>query len=266
MLKKEKIMDTGFLNDFYKVRNEDERLTKSKGINVEFVTTMHYIEKYLKPNSKILELGASTGAYSVPLAKQGHEVVAVELLDCNLDVLKNKAKDMQNLTPIKANALDLSQFEDNSFDMVLSLGPMYHLYTKKDDIKAINEAIRVCKKGSIIIFAYITPSSTIFYEGVVKNGFDKINSFIDKKGHIKNIPERIFSTHFPDEFEKYFENKNVKKLHQVAAEGVANLCREAMDKLNQQQYEMYLKWHLNTCERIDQLGISSHILYICKKV
>ena len=84
--------NTKYLEEFYSVKDEDKRFSKSKGIYVEFATTMRYVQKFLKPNSKILELGAATGAYSIPLAKLGHDVTAVELLDCNIDVLKQKIK------------------------------------------------------------------------------------------------------------------------------------------------------------------------------
>lgn len=255
-----------YLVDFYTNNNEDIRFTKSKGTNVEFQTTMRYIDKFLKPNFDILELGASTGAYSIPLSKKCKSVTAVELLDCNLDVLKQKAKRIKNLTPIKANALDLSQFKDNSFDMVLSLGPMYHLYTKKDDLKAIKEAIRVCKKGGIIFFAYLTHSSVIFYDGVVKNHFGKIKNLIDNNGVCVNTPEEIFSSHFTEDFEAYFKNLNVKKLHHVAADGLATCCRDMVNQLTQKDFQTFLEWHFNTCERADQLGWSSHVLYICKKI
>ena len=255
-----------FLVNFYKENDESTRFKRSKGTNVEFETTMHYIKKYLKPNCKILELGASTGNYSIPLAKMGYDVTAVELLDENLDVLKQKSKKLKNITPIKANALDLSQFKDNTFDLVLSLGPMYHLYTKKDDKKAINEAIRVCKKGGILFFAYLTHSSVIFYEGVVKNNFKNIGYAINDKGEAKNSPEEIFSSHFCDEFENYFKDLKVKKLNHVATDGLATCCRTFFDNLSKKDYETFLRWHFSTCERTDQLGWSSHVLFICKKM
>ena len=259
-------MGDNYLKNFYTENNEDIRFKKSKGNSVEFETTMHYIKKYLKPGMKILELGAATGAYSITLAKMGYNVTAFELLDCNLDVLKKKAKRIKNIIPIQGNALDLSMFEDNSFDIVLSLGPMYHLYSKKDDIKAIKEALRVCKKGGILFFAYIPHSSCVFYTGVVKNKFSEIENLIDEKGRIKNLQEDIFSSHFSEDFEAYFKNLNIKKLHHLASDGLATGLREIVDRLSPKNYKAFLKWHLNTCERYDQLGWSNHLLYICKKL
>ena len=256
--------DNLYLDSFYKTKDEDIRFL-DKGQYVEFATTMRYIQKFLKPNSKILELGAATGAYSIPLAQMGHDVTSVELLDCNLNVLKKKAKKIKNITPVKANALDLSQFKDNTFDMVLSLGPMYHLYTKKDDLKAIKEAIRVCKKGGVMFFAYITNSATVFRVGVIKNDFKCFDGILKKDGSIINTPQGVFSCHFTEEFNSYFKNLNVQKITEVAADGLADIFKKIMADLSKDDYERFLNWHFSTCERKDQLGWSSHVLYICKK-
>ena len=52
------------------------------------------------------------------------------------------------------NAKDLSCFADNTFDVTLLLGPMYHLFTVEDQKKALAEAIRVTKPGGVIFAAY----------------------------------------------------------------------------------------------------------------
>ena len=67
------------LTEYYSTYDEDGRL-RSKHGSVEFLTTMRYIEKYLKPGMRILEIGAGTGRYSHALAQKGYEVDAVELV------------------------------------------------------------------------------------------------------------------------------------------------------------------------------------------
>lgn len=133
------------IKDKYEGYAEEDRFF-SKHQKVEYFTTMRYIKKYLKKGMKIIEIGAGTGAYSVELAKQGYDVTAVELVKRNLDVLKQNGKGIKNLHPIQGDALDLTKFAGNSFDMVLSFGPMYHLFDEKDKMKAIKEAVRICKK------------------------------------------------------------------------------------------------------------------------
>ena len=75
------------LEQYYNKFCEEKRLTRRHG-NIEFVTSMKYIHKYLKPDDKILDIGAGTGRYSVALADEGYDVTAVELVKYNLGILK----------------------------------------------------------------------------------------------------------------------------------------------------------------------------------
>ena len=67
-----------YLINFYNSYDEDNRLKLRHG-TVEFLTTMHYIEKYLKHGDHILEIGAGTGQYSHALARRGYAVDAVTI-------------------------------------------------------------------------------------------------------------------------------------------------------------------------------------------
>ena len=67
-----------YLNDYYGQYDEDGRLTRNRRGELEYLTTMGYIQAYLKPGDRVLEMGAGTGRYSLTLAKLGAEVTAVE--------------------------------------------------------------------------------------------------------------------------------------------------------------------------------------------
>ena len=137
--------------EFYNKYDEDNRL-KSKTHLPEYLITMKYIKKYLTPNSKILEIGAGTGRYSIALADMGYDITSVELVPHNIEILKSKIKTEHKIKVFEGDACDLSFIEDNTYDIVLLLGPMYHLFNDIDKHKALSEAIRVTKKGGIIYF------------------------------------------------------------------------------------------------------------------
>ena len=81
-------MGPNYLKEFYEKHcDEDARLGSRHGA-VEFLTTMRYIEKYLKPGDRVIEIGAGTGRYSHALARKGYAVDAVELLGHNIDVFR----------------------------------------------------------------------------------------------------------------------------------------------------------------------------------
>ncbi len=119
-----------YIIDYYNNYDEDSRLSPRHG-TVEFLTTMRYIEKYIKPGSRVLEIGAGTGRYSHALARLGYTVDAVELVPHNIEVFCRHTLPAEHITITQGNALDLSAFSDNQYDITLLLGPLYHLYTKR---------------------------------------------------------------------------------------------------------------------------------------
>ena len=258
--------DDIIINHYTNSYVEDERFVRPSH-KIEWTTTMHYIEKYAKNGCKILEVGAATGAYSIELAKRGFDVTAVDLTPNNVEIMKQKAKGIKNITCFQGDALDLSRFEDNSFDIVLNLGPMYHLYNQKDKNKVIAESLRVCKSNGICMFAYITHSSIIWNHGVRKHAMKDLIPYLDSKGRIKDVPTEVFSAFHIDDFKKQFKKTNSTYLTNVATDGLFPIMRDYIDDgaLDTEDYNHLVKWHLSTCERLDLQGYSSHMLYICKK-
>ena len=157
----------------------------------------------LNTNSKYL---------SVELAKMGYDVTAVELVESNVEVLKKNAEGVKNIKCLQGDALDLSRFKDNEFDIVLNLGPMYHLYTTKDKNKAISETLRVCKPNGISMFAFIPHYSTVWYVGIKNNGIKNVQEYLNSKGDLKTTPEIMFATYDVEEFKNQFNKTNTTLL------------------------------------------------------
>ena len=142
-----------YLSSYYENYDEDNRLASRYGA-VEYITTMKYVEKYLRPGMRIIEIGAATGRYSHALARMGYHVDAVELLEHNIEIFNQNTLEGENITVTQSNAMDLSAFESDTYDVSLLLGPMYHLYNTEDKHKALSEAVRVTKKGGIVLAVY----------------------------------------------------------------------------------------------------------------
>lgn len=259
----EKVHD--ILNNYYSNYDEDVRLIKDRAHHVEFITTTTYIDKYLKTGDRILEVGAGTGRYSRFYASKGYKVDAIELIDSNIERFKEKITDDMDVSVSQGNALDLSRYEDNTFDVTLVLGPLYHLFTKEDREKAISEAIRVTKKGGIIHLAYITNDAVILSYGLRKGNLMRIPEIADENFKVKDIPEEIFAVSLIDEFEDTMKNFDVEKIHTVATDGITNHLAEYVNKLSDEEYNIWVNYHLKTAERKDLMGHSSHILFICRK-
>lgn len=256
-----------YLDRYYQNYDENGRLLTRYG-SVEFLTTMRYIEKYLTPGARILEIGAGTGRYSHTLAGKGFSVDAVELIEHNIDVFKSQITQDEKIQIIQGNAMDLSAFADNHYDITLLLGPMYHLFTRAEQRKALSEAIRVTKQGGVIFAAYCMGDASILIHGFIG-------------GHIQEIVDQCmlntdtFETfsHPWDLFELYRKEDidalrscySVTPLHFVASDGYANHMRDALVDMDDTVFDLFLKYHFATCERQDMVGLSHHTLDIFRK-
>lgn len=256
------------LNKFYnEICNEDTRLDQ-KHRKLEFLTTDRYIQKYLKPNCRILEVGAGTGRYSLYYASQGYKVNSIEYVQHNLDVLKSKITDNMNIVAEQGDAIDLSRFEDNIFDIVLVLGPLYHLYTEEEINKCINEAKRVCKNNGIMMFAYLPNDSIMIswalLKGHLKFGYD--NKRFDQNFKIISEPSEIMRAFYIDELEKIMNSNNIEKINNISTSGVAPHFRNIIDNLSEEEFKIWKNYHFSSCERKEVQGYSTHMLYIGKKI
>lgn len=172
---------------------------------------------------------------------------------------------------MQGNALDLSFIEDNKYDITLVLGPLYHLYSEEDKKQALREAIRVTKKGGKIFVAYVISDGCLIDEGFSRGNID-VRDYI-KRGLIdgetfvaKSKPEDLFELVRKEDIDRLTLDFPVKRLHYVASDGCALLIRDAIEKMSDEIFELYFKYHLTVCEREDLLGITSHALDILEKI
>lgn len=260
------------LENYYTNYDEEGRLLSKHG-QVEYRTTMKYIHEMMRDNEKkkILEVGAGTGRYSIALAKEGHEVDALEYTEHNLELMKAKIAEegLSNIRTHHGTALDLSRFADESFDITLVLGPMYHLYTKEDKCKAMGEAIRVTKKGGYIFVAYCMNEATmlqyVFGKGNLQYCLD--NRMLTEDFNCISEEKDLFELvrlEAINELNAQFSK--IERVKIVAADGATNYMRECIDTMDDATFEIWMKYHFTICERMDLIGATHHSLDILKKM
>ena len=256
------------LTDFYGAYDEDNRLRSKHGM-VEFLTTMRFVEKYLKPGMRVLEIGAATGRYSHALAQQGYEVDAVELIQHNIDIFRAKTQPGETVTIRQGNAKDLSFIGDETYDITLLLGPMYHLYTVGEQRQALAEAIRVTKKGGVVFAAYCGNDATMvqycFGRGMLK--LEHYQNLIDMKTFkASSDPAELFQLYRREDIDALMADFAIRRLHYVGTDMATHYMRETVDAMDDELYELYLKYHFTICERADMVGTSHHILDVFQKL
>ena len=262
---------TPHLNNYYTTQcDESQRLTSKKGL-VEYLTTMRYVDEYLTPEAKVLEIGAGTGRYSQTIANMGHKVEAVELIDANIEIFKKNLKPTQNINITQASALDLSMFASNTFDITLLLGPLYHLFTQEDKHQAIKEALRVTKPGGIIFAAYCLTDASIARSGFANNRFS-VKEYI-QQGKINpqtfattSVPEDIFELVRKEDIDNLMKPFPVERLHYVATDLFAPWIGEQINEMDDETYALYLRHHFAICERPDLSGAGYHSLDVFRKL
>ncbi len=256
--------------DFYNHYDEDQRLRLKHG-TVEFLTTMRYIEKYARSGDRIFEIGAGTGRYSHALARRGYTVDAVELVEHNIDVFRANTLPEETVTITQGNALDLSAVADNTYDFTQLLCPLYHLYQKEDKLQALSEAIRVTKPSGIIFAAYVISDGCLIDEGFHRgniNVADYIANGLlnDRTFSAKSEPKDLFELVRKEDIDDLMSGFSTTRLHYVSTDGCALLLRESIDAMDEDSFQLFLRYHLATCERPDLAGITSHSLDIFRKL
>ncbi len=250
------------VNRTYDIFNEDKRLNHSKAARVEFLTTVKYIEKYLKPGMNILDIGAGAGEYSLYFANNGYTVSALELADNNIAAFRRKILPRQKIDLVQGNAVDLSQYTDESFDIVLMFGPLYHLHSENDRQKAISEAKRVCKKDGVLFFAFIENDMIFLTEMMYDRGFIKGDTYDHETFKSEDFP---FVFHTLDSCRRILRDGGIKILHEVASDGVSELLENRINEMDEEEYEIYLRYHFYCCEKSEMLGRSNHLLFVGRK-
>ena len=258
-----------YLEEYYSNYNEEGRLLSRHG-QVEYRTTMKYIRESLAgiPEPSILEIGAGTGRYSVTLAKEGFRVTAVELIGHNLNQLKAKLDGTEPITALQGNALDLSFLTDSSFDLTMLLGPMYHLYTRGDKLRALSEAVRVTKPGGRILVAYCMNEPTIVEYVFGMNQLHELLALnmLTSDWHCISEPKDLFELVRTEDIASLDAALPVERLKLVATDGATNFKRSLIDAMDDETFARWMDYHFAVCERQDLIGASHHTLDILRKL
>ena len=254
------------VSSFYNQTDEDGRLQRTRHGQLEYRTTMHYIHRYVHAGSKVLEIGAGTGRYSIALAKEGLDVTAVELVESNLAILKENAKGLANLRAYQGDAARLDRFSDGAFDVTLVLGPMYHLYEAAEVNGAIDEAIRVTRQGGVILFAFISVYAIMYANYFFGNWALGQEENFTRDYRTRHFKEQLFTGYDVAEFEALFADKPVIRITTAGTDGLLEPIEKRPDFcIPDADFDAFAAWYLAFAEKRELLGSTNHLLYICRK-
>ena len=270
-------MTETLVKDYYssQVRAEWRRLIQDAYHRLEFETTLHFLEKYLPEKGLILDAGGGPGRYIVELAKRGYQVVLLDFTPANLEFARRQIRraKLQDRVEgvVEGSIVDLSQFTSNSFDAVVCLGgPLSHVLEEHKRDQAISELIRLARKDAPIFVSVMGRLSLLVIELVLFQPEIEMPHFkeIRDTGNYQG-GTGFTACHFflPEELRQAFENKGAEVFEMVGLEGIGSHHDRKVNQLakNEQRWKIWLETHYQTCTHPSVVGISEHMLIVCRK-
>ncbi len=251
--------DTALVQEVYRRFDENSRLNKSKAARVEFITTVRCIEEYLSPGANILDIGAGAGEYSLYFSRKGYQVSALELADANIAAFRAKLTESDTVDLVQGNALDLSCYADDSFDVVLLFGPLYHLHSDADKLRCIEEAKRVCKRDGHIFFAFISNDIVILTMQQSHSDYLLRGDYNKETFRLDDFP---FVFHTLERCRELLQKADIQICREIASDGLSELMQDLINGMDEESYRQYLRYHLYLSEKPECLGMSNHVLFV----
>lgn len=251
---------------------EENRLTTNNARRIEFITTSHIMDELIPANSKILDCAAGTGIYAFYLADKGHEVTATDITPRHVEIINNTLKEKTyHMHTAVLDATDMRMFPDESFDVVLNMGPFYHLLTEEQRERCMSESLRVLKKGGLIFTAYIPR----FY--VLQMMALNDSNYLDKRlmeqiigtGVLEHDDEKCFwtDTYYAtkQEMEQIYLKNSIEVIDHFAQDGLTPQFASKVDTWNVDQFKIWCDYHYSVCREESILGVSNHVMIVGRK-
>ena len=218
-------------------------------------------------------MGGGPGAYAFWLAAQSYEVHLLDVVPLHIEQAKERDRDgiLKSAAVGDARTLD---FETDSVDAVLLLGPLYHLPERPDRIAALEESLRVLRPGGILFCAAISRFASLL-DGL-KKGYlfnPELSKIVLKdlnEGRHENpdMDPRYFTTacfHRSEELEEEITEAGFNLVKTVGLEGPAWLLRDFEDLWADASKREKMLTFLKLIETESSLlGVSAHILSVAK--
>ena len=258
---------------FY-TRTVEEEWARMDGHPLEFEMTKRHISEALKPGSEILDLGGGPGKYAFHYAALGHSVTLVDITPANVAFARTHQEKagVRLRDALVGDARALPFLADASFDLVLCMGPLYHLVEESDRAAAIAECKRLVRPGGSIVFAFITrmaqcmcvlkefPREVAAWEKTLRYGLATGMNDLDFD---TGFTEAFYAD--PREIEPMLRRAGLEVLKIAGAEGFGCLREDILKELDPDSFRLWMDLAYETSEDPSIIGANEHILAIAGK-
>ena len=245
---------------------EDGRAERSRAAGFEFHYTKKHLTPYIIPIDHVVEIGCATGHYGMHFASRCKSYTGVDLSPANIGEFRRKIAEagLENVRAEVGDATDLSAFSDGQFDVVLCLGPMYHLPAEEREL-VFQECRRICRPGGIVAFAYINKGGA-YMKGYLVWPEQYPNAFCNEMVLEKGTDDRhpgLFYFSTPEEMNFRARENGLEVLKNVGVDFTYD--EETINTMNDEQLEAFMRFHDFLCDSPSCTGMSDHGLLICRK-
>jgi ubiquinone/menaquinone biosynthesis C-methylase UbiE len=265
--------DTADVVAHYEASLEENRLAEGLSA-LELVRTQEILRRHLPAApARVLDAGGGTGVHAEWLLADGYSVHLLDITPRHVEQAMTTLG-ARGLTAEQGDARQLS-LPDGSFDVVLVLGPLYHLHERGDRIQVLDEARRVARHGGVVAAAAISRFASLF-DGLVREFlFDpEFREIVERDltdGRHAN-PERRphwFTTayfHRPEQLAEEISSAGLSLVELVGVEGLAGwLPRLDQRWVNDSDRDVILRATRLIESEPALLGLSAHLLAIARQ-
>jgi SAM-dependent methyltransferase len=256
---------------------EDRRLEEHQ---LERDLTRRYLETYLPPVNlpqagRVLEIGAATGAYTLWLAQRGYHVLAVDLSEQEL-AYSRKRLEAAGLADRVAYRVDdarwLEQVPEKNFEVVLLMGPLYHLILEDDRLLAIRQAVQRLKPGGVFFSSFISRFGILGdllrnVPGWIEDA-DEVRGILDVGRDPDHYPKGGFRGYFTTtaEIQPLHEQAGLETLVLAGVEPAISADDDSYNRLEGRRRELWQDLLFEVSREPSMLASSRHLLYIGQKL
>ncbi len=249
----------------YRLGNEDGRAASSRSTNLEFHYTKKHLHGLIQKTDRVLEVGCATGYYGLYYAGSCQDYVGIDIVPEHIDLFRQKIaqRRLNNVSCRVGDATSLKGVGDNSFDVVLCLGPMYHLPPREREL-VFAECARVCKQDGVLAFAYINKVGVYAGACILDSRYpnELANQCVLENGTDDLRPELFFYT-TPEEMASRAASYGLHKIKNLGTDFffLMNLVNE----MNDEEFERMRPLYDQMTSYESCTGMSNHALLVCRK-
>lgn len=249
----------------YSHGTEGSRSTRDRNSSLEFHYTKKHLDGYIKHSDKILEIGCGTGYYGLYFADKCCAYHGIDIVPLHIDIFNEviKQKGYKNISCEIGDATNLENINDSSYDVILCLGPLYHLPPNEREF-VFAECARVCKNGGIIAFSYINKIGVYAGAAIIDNRYpnEQANKCVLENGTDDLRPDTFFFT-TPEEMNITASKYALHKIKNLGTDFFITM--DIVNSMNDEQFEIMRPLYDQMTSHESCTGMSNHALLVCRK-